>query len=188
MRIRNLQMALTIILSVFLITGSSFAFSEDTKQEDYLIDGLDAGIKLHIRERVLPALQYFSKDNIVLFVHGATYPSPSMFDLDVKGYSFMEYLLVFVLCRVTLHPDFVRPCATAFAIFSVLPYCWEWYRTIALIITLVIIWGLWLFTRFILELTLFVLYSNCFSIWVNRLFWRWWKYFWIWFRRCHKFN
>jgi len=92
MRVRNRLMALSIILSVFLITGSNFAFGEDTKQEDYLIDGLDPGIKLHIRERVLPSLKNFSKDNIVLFVHGATYPSPSMFDLNVKGYSFMEYL------------------------------------------------------------------------------------------------
>jgi pimeloyl-ACP methyl ester carboxylesterase len=91
MKFKNRIMAIGII-SLALLTISNPAMGEDIRQEDYLIDGLDPGIQLQIREKVSSKLNHFTKDNIVLFVHGATYPSPSMFDLSVEGYSFMEYL------------------------------------------------------------------------------------------------
>lgn len=92
MKARNRLTAVVTFLLFSLLIGANFASGEDIKQEDYLIDGLDPGIKLYIREKVSTNLKHFTKDNIVLFVHGATYPSPPMFDLDVEGYSLMEHL------------------------------------------------------------------------------------------------
>jgi pimeloyl-ACP methyl ester carboxylesterase len=48
---------------------------------------------IHIREKYSSELDRFSEDNIVLLVHGATYPCAPMFDLPVKRYSLMNYLL-----------------------------------------------------------------------------------------------
>ena len=93
MKVKKRLLAMAIgVISLALLNISNPAIGEEIKQEDYLIDGLDPGIKLHIREKVSAKFDYFSKDNIVLFVHGATYASPAMFDLSVEGYSFMEYL------------------------------------------------------------------------------------------------
>jgi len=92
MKVRKHLMPLLIIMSVLLLVGPGVAIGQEIIQEDYLIDGLDPGIKLHIREKVSKDLKQFTKDNIILFVHGATYPSPSMFDLQANGYSIMDYL------------------------------------------------------------------------------------------------
>ena len=90
MRISIRLIAVVIAFSLALLTGSNLVSAREVIQEDYLISGLGPGIKLHIREKVLKDMKSFSEDNIILFVHGATYPSPTMFDLEVKRYSFME--------------------------------------------------------------------------------------------------
>lgn len=60
-------------------------------QHDHYIDALDFGIKLHLREKRLEHPESISADKIVLFVHGATYPSVAGFDLPVPGYSWMDF-------------------------------------------------------------------------------------------------
>jgi pimeloyl-ACP methyl ester carboxylesterase len=57
--------------------------------EDVLIGGAQAGLKLFLRNK-RPA----DRDPIgsLLLVHGATFPSVSLFDVDVAGFSFMDAL------------------------------------------------------------------------------------------------
>jgi pimeloyl-ACP methyl ester carboxylesterase len=63
-----------------------------TKQ-DYQIDAVDPGIKLFVRMKMAEGNTRFSNDNIVLFVHGATFPSTPDFDLEYKDYSWADWMV-----------------------------------------------------------------------------------------------
>jgi len=52
----------------------------------------DAGIELHLRNKHPAAQDKFLAERIVLFVHGATFPSSSTFDVDLPGGSWMDYV------------------------------------------------------------------------------------------------
>ena len=49
--------------------------------QDTMIDAADPGIKLFVRSKMAQGQTRFNDDNVVLFVHGATYPSTPDFDL-----------------------------------------------------------------------------------------------------------
>src|SRR5262245_18847664 len=53
------------------------------------------GIELYVRNKRPADMGSFPPERIVLFVHGATYPSEAGFDLALDGFSWMDY----VACR-----------------------------------------------------------------------------------------
>lgn len=85
---------LILVLSGLILLPFLSEASEKGKivQKDYLIDSLDQGIKLSIREKYLEGTGKVPGEKIVLFVHGATYPSIPGFDIPVPGYSWMDYV------------------------------------------------------------------------------------------------
>jgi alpha-beta hydrolase superfamily lysophospholipase len=52
----------------------------------------DAGIEIYIRNKRPASMMIFRPERTVLYVHGATYPSESAFDLKLDGVSWMEYI------------------------------------------------------------------------------------------------
>ncbi len=60
--------------------------------ETYYIPARDPGIQLYVRNKRPEAMTTFTPDRIVLFVHGATYPAETAFDLQLDGLSWMEYI------------------------------------------------------------------------------------------------
>lgn len=60
--------------------------------EEFMVPSDEAGINLYVRNKRLPTTTSFNKDNVVLFVHGATYPSETGFDLRLDGLSWMDVL------------------------------------------------------------------------------------------------
>jgi pimeloyl-ACP methyl ester carboxylesterase len=60
--------------------------------EEFMVPGGDPGIQLYIRNKRPASLARFAADNVVLFVHGATYPASTSFDLRLEGVSWMEYI------------------------------------------------------------------------------------------------
>src|SRR5882762_4108874 len=60
--------------------------------ESYLIPSADAGIELYVRNKRLAGMTRFAAGKILLFVHGATYPSESAFDLPIEGVSMMDLI------------------------------------------------------------------------------------------------
>lgn len=52
----------------------------------------DPGIEIYVRNKRPADMNQFTSDRIVLFVHGATYPSGTAFDLRLNGVSWMEYI------------------------------------------------------------------------------------------------
>lgn len=81
-------------LALALLAGCATA-PQGTGQlvsETHMIPALDAGIQLHLRNKRPAGQDRFAGDKIVLFVHGATYPSSTGFDIDLPGGSWMEYV------------------------------------------------------------------------------------------------
>jgi len=56
-----------------------------------MIPALDPGIQLHVKNKHPAGQNQFAPEKIVLFVHGATYPSSTGFDINLPGGSWMEY-------------------------------------------------------------------------------------------------
>ena len=58
--------------------------------ESYHIPSADEGIQIYLRNTRPTALTTFRAQRTLLFVHGATYPSDTMFDLKIGGESWMD--------------------------------------------------------------------------------------------------
>jgi pimeloyl-ACP methyl ester carboxylesterase len=68
------------------------AANEQLVIEEFMVPSGDAGISLYVRNKRLKSTTSFNKDNVVLFVHGATYPSETGFDLRLDGLSWMDVM------------------------------------------------------------------------------------------------
>ena len=66
--------------------------STDLVMEEFMIPGADPGVQLYVRNKRPRSLASFKLDNVVLFVHGATYPAETAFDLQLEGLSWMDYI------------------------------------------------------------------------------------------------
>lgn len=60
--------------------------------EDFMIASNEPGISLFVRNKRPAGMTAFSAEKTLLFVHGATFPSESSFDLQVGGMSWMDYI------------------------------------------------------------------------------------------------
>src|ERR1044072_1123726 len=57
--------------------------------ESYTLPSADDGIELYIRNKRPATMADFPAHRILLYVHGATYPSETAFDLPIAGASMM---------------------------------------------------------------------------------------------------
>ena len=60
--------------------------------EDTMVPALDPGIEIFVRNKRPADLAAFRPERTVLYVHGATYPASTSFDLPLDGVSWMDYL------------------------------------------------------------------------------------------------
>ncbi|MEJ1977971.1 MAG: alpha/beta fold hydrolase [Acetobacteraceae bacterium] len=60
--------------------------------EDFMIDSDSPGIQLYVRNKRPQSLARFTPERTLLFVHGATYPAETAFDLRLGGVSWMDYV------------------------------------------------------------------------------------------------
>jgi pimeloyl-ACP methyl ester carboxylesterase len=60
--------------------------------EEFSIPAVDPGVSLYLRNKHPEGVKTFAADRILLFVHGATYPSETTFDLQLNGLSWMDYI------------------------------------------------------------------------------------------------
>ena len=61
-------------------------------REEMLVPAKDPGIRIYVRNKHLEGMSRFSPEKTVLFVHGATYPAETSFDLQLGGISWMDYI------------------------------------------------------------------------------------------------
>src|SRR4030095_2137591 len=80
----------------FTTSGATTAANKeaalDLVTEEFMVPAVDPGIQLYVRNKRPRSLARFSGDNVVLFVHGATYPASTSFDLRLEGVSWVEYI------------------------------------------------------------------------------------------------
>ena len=69
-----------------------FAAEQRVVMEEMHVPAKDAGIQIYVRNKHLAGLKDFTPERTVLFVHGATYPSETSFDLPLGGQSWMDYI------------------------------------------------------------------------------------------------
>ena len=60
--------------------------------EEFMVPSGDPGIDIFVRNKRPADLARFTPGNIVLFVHGATYPAETSFDLTLEGLSWMDFI------------------------------------------------------------------------------------------------
>lgn len=86
---------LAILVAPMVGLGSDLARAQETEivKTDSLIDAVDPGVKLFLREKMAAGNSTFTDDNIVLLLHGATSPSTCDFDLAYKDYSWGDWFV-----------------------------------------------------------------------------------------------
>jgi len=60
--------------------------------ESYLIPSSDAGIQLYIRNKHTAGMSRYRAERTVIYVHGTTQAGESTFDLQLDGFSWIDYL------------------------------------------------------------------------------------------------
>ena len=75
------------------VIGLAHSAQVKTVTNDYHIDAVDPGIRLFVRQKMAAGNTRFTNDNIVLFIHGATFPSTPDFDLRYKDYSWADWMI-----------------------------------------------------------------------------------------------
>jgi pimeloyl-ACP methyl ester carboxylesterase len=60
--------------------------------EEMFVPAKDPGVKIYVRNKHAAGMSHFSPEKTVLFVHGATYPAETSFDLELNGLSWMDYI------------------------------------------------------------------------------------------------
>src|SRR5213079_3058160 len=60
--------------------------------EDIMVKSPDPGVEIFVRNKRPANMTAFRPERTLLFVHGATYPAETAFDLKLDGLSWMEYI------------------------------------------------------------------------------------------------
>ena len=81
-----------VFAATFLLVSEAFAQSPKIVMEEFMVPSADAGIQLYVRNKHPQGAQKFAADKILLYVHGATYPAETAFDLRLNGLSWMDYI------------------------------------------------------------------------------------------------
>jgi len=88
-----LRCALAIAaIAVPVLPSPAIAEAGKLVSESYHIPARDPRIQLYVRNKRPEAMTTFTPGRILLFVHGATYPAETAFDLELDGLSWMDYI------------------------------------------------------------------------------------------------
>jgi pimeloyl-ACP methyl ester carboxylesterase len=82
------------IVAAFLVCFAGIACAQAPKivMEEHMVPAVDPGIRLYVRNKHREGVAKFDASKILLYVHGATYPSETAFDLQLNGLSWMDYI------------------------------------------------------------------------------------------------
>src|SRR5882724_9363117 len=91
LQVSFLQVSLACLMAGFFAGASAQAKEPKLETTDTMIPSGDAGVQLFVRNKH-PSGKETSPDKILLYVHGATYPSETAFDLPIEGASMMDLI------------------------------------------------------------------------------------------------
>lgn len=75
-----------------MIAMSSAQAQTQLVSEDLMVKSPDAGIEIFVRNKRPANMSSFRPERTLVYVHGATYPASTAFDLKLDGVSWMEYI------------------------------------------------------------------------------------------------
>jgi hypothetical protein len=84
--------------------------------EEMMVKSPDPGIEIYVRNKRPADMGTFRPERTVLYVHGATYPASTAFDLQLGGMSWMDYTpraattFTFSICAAMGNPHARRKC------------------------------------------------------------------------------
>jgi pimeloyl-ACP methyl ester carboxylesterase len=84
----------TFLIAAVAATIATGALAQAPKivMEEMMVPAVDPGIQIYVRNKRPTDMNSFRPERTVLFVHGATYPAHTAFDLKLDGTSWMEYI------------------------------------------------------------------------------------------------
>jgi pimeloyl-ACP methyl ester carboxylesterase len=86
------QLAGMAMVASFALSPAVFAQTPPLVMSEAMIQSSDPGIQLYLRNKHGAGMTSFSPDRTLLFIHGATYPAETSFDLPIEGVSMMDLL------------------------------------------------------------------------------------------------
>ena len=89
---RTFAKLLTAFLLIALAGCASVNSSSKLVMEEFMLPSGDPGIDLYVRNKHAEGVSSFAARKILLYVHGATYPAETAFDLPLNGLSWMDYM------------------------------------------------------------------------------------------------
>lgn len=78
-------------IATMFATGA-MAQTSEIVMEEMMVPASDPGIQIYVRNKRPMQMNSFRPERTVLFVHGATYPAHTSFDLKLDRTSWMEYI------------------------------------------------------------------------------------------------
>jgi pimeloyl-ACP methyl ester carboxylesterase len=84
--------ALVSASAIFMLKAFPAAAAPQIETEDFMIASGDPGVSLFVRNKHPAGVASYAADKILLYVHGATYPSEPSFDLPIEGVSMMDLI------------------------------------------------------------------------------------------------
>src|SRR5881275_3402150 len=75
-----------------IFAPAALAQTPKITMEEMMVPSGDAGIDIYVRNKRPADMASFRPERTLLYVHGATYPSSTAFDLKLDGQSWMDYI------------------------------------------------------------------------------------------------
>jgi pimeloyl-ACP methyl ester carboxylesterase len=83
--------ALGIVATAIMFATTAIAQTR-LVTEEMMVKSPDPGIEIYVRNKRPVDMTTFRPERTVLYVHGATYPASTAFDLPLGGMSWMDYI------------------------------------------------------------------------------------------------
>jgi pimeloyl-ACP methyl ester carboxylesterase len=83
---------LVLATAMALAAAPALAQAPKIATEEFMVPALDAGIRIYVRNKHPANMTSFRPERTVVYVHGATYPASTAFDLELDGLSWMDYI------------------------------------------------------------------------------------------------
>jgi pimeloyl-ACP methyl ester carboxylesterase len=87
MRLRGACLAM---IASSALSTAAFGQAPRLVMSELMIPSSDPGVELYVRNKHALDMTSFSADRTLLFIHGATYPAETSFDLPIEGASMMD--------------------------------------------------------------------------------------------------
>ena len=85
------SVALGIVAAANMFAATAIAQTR-LVTEEMMVKSPDPGIEIYVRNKRPADMTTFRPERTVLYVHGATYPASTAFDLQLGGMSWMDYI------------------------------------------------------------------------------------------------